>query len=143
MTVLFNTQNNTVLHFCPVVLPAGAVDMAWGSPAEASTAVFPCSAGSLHRSDPHLRLQAPPIRRAYRLHTGSPHCLLGGQYTLPACFLCIFRVHMTVSVKILRLGMCLCVSQAFHISSMFKSSSSDLSPTETLDSPLSPHHTVC
>ncbi|XP_019215303.1 phospholipid phosphatase 3 isoform X2 [Oreochromis niloticus] len=32
---------------------------------------------------------------------------------------------------------------AFHISAMFKSSSSDLSPTETLDSPLSPHHTVC
>ncbi|XP_037621835.1 phospholipid phosphatase 3-like isoform X1 [Sebastes umbrosus] len=32
---------------------------------------------------------------------------------------------------------------AFHISSMFKSSISDLSPTETLDSPLSPHHTVC
>uniref|UniRef100_A0A3Q2WU94 Phosphatidic acid phosphatase type 2D n=3 Tax=Haplochromini TaxID=319058 RepID=A0A3Q2WU94_HAPBU len=32
---------------------------------------------------------------------------------------------------------------AFHISAMFKSSSSDLSPTETPDSPLSPHHTVC
>uniref|UniRef100_A0AAQ4QY48 Phosphatidic acid phosphatase type 2/haloperoxidase domain-containing protein n=1 Tax=Gasterosteus aculeatus aculeatus TaxID=481459 RepID=A0AAQ4QY48_GASAC len=32
---------------------------------------------------------------------------------------------------------------AFHISPMFKSSSSDLSPTETPDSPLSPHHTVC
>lgn len=33
---------------------------------------------------------------------------------------------------------------AFHISSMFKTSTSDLSPTETLDSPLSsPHHTVC
>ncbi|GLD46010.1 phospholipid phosphatase 3-like protein, partial [Lates japonicus] len=32
---------------------------------------------------------------------------------------------------------------AFHISSMFKSSRSDLSPTETLDTPLSPHHTVC
>ncbi|XP_034392770.1 phospholipid phosphatase 3-like isoform X2 [Cyclopterus lumpus] len=32
---------------------------------------------------------------------------------------------------------------AFHISSMFKSSSTDLSPTETPDSPLSPHHTVC
>ncbi|KAM7393919.1 hypothetical protein PAMP_020755 [Pampus punctatissimus] len=32
---------------------------------------------------------------------------------------------------------------AFHISSMFKISSSDLSPTQILDSPLSPHHTVC
>ncbi|KAK2919225.1 phospholipid phosphatase 3-like isoform X1 [Channa argus] len=32
---------------------------------------------------------------------------------------------------------------AFHISAMFKSSSSDLSPTETLESPLSPHHSVC
>uniref|UniRef100_A0AAQ5WZQ0 Phosphatidic acid phosphatase type 2/haloperoxidase domain-containing protein n=1 Tax=Amphiprion ocellaris TaxID=80972 RepID=A0AAQ5WZQ0_AMPOC len=32
---------------------------------------------------------------------------------------------------------------AFHISSMFKSSSSDLSSAETPDSPLSPHHTVC
>ncbi|KAJ4921734.1 hypothetical protein JOQ06_016445 [Pogonophryne albipinna] len=32
---------------------------------------------------------------------------------------------------------------AFHISSMFKSSSSCLSPTDTLDSPLSPLHTVC
>ncbi|XP_031145079.1 phospholipid phosphatase 3-like [Sander lucioperca] len=33
---------------------------------------------------------------------------------------------------------------AFHISSMFKIESSlDLSLTETLDSPLSPHHTVC
>ncbi|KAM6940680.1 phospholipid phosphatase 3-like [Xenentodon cancila] len=32
---------------------------------------------------------------------------------------------------------------AFHISSMFKISSSDLSPTETLDSPLSPHHSIC
>ncbi|KAI4832076.1 hypothetical protein KUCAC02_015059 [Chaenocephalus aceratus] len=32
---------------------------------------------------------------------------------------------------------------AFHISSMFKSSSSCRSPTDTLDSPLSPLHTVC
>ncbi|XP_037326866.1 phospholipid phosphatase 3-like isoform X2 [Pungitius pungitius] len=32
---------------------------------------------------------------------------------------------------------------AFHISSMFKSSCADLSPTETPESPLSPHHTVC
>ncbi|KAM4584466.1 phospholipid phosphatase 3-like isoform 1-T1 [Odontesthes bonariensis] len=32
---------------------------------------------------------------------------------------------------------------AFHISSMFKNSSSDFSLTETPDSPLSPHHTVC
>ncbi|XP_017281087.1 phospholipid phosphatase 3-like [Kryptolebias marmoratus] len=32
---------------------------------------------------------------------------------------------------------------AFYISPMFKSSSSDLSPAETPDSPTSPHHTVC
>ncbi|CAG5928910.1 phospholipid phosphatase 3-like isoform 1-T1 [Menidia menidia] len=32
---------------------------------------------------------------------------------------------------------------AFHISSMFKRSGADLSEAETLDSPLSPHHTVC
>ncbi|XP_041838144.1 phospholipid phosphatase 3-like [Melanotaenia boesemani] len=32
---------------------------------------------------------------------------------------------------------------AFHISSMFKSSRSDLSPTETPDSLSPPHHTVC
>uniref|UniRef100_A0A1A8F2Q9 Phosphatidic acid phosphatase type 2/haloperoxidase domain-containing protein n=1 Tax=Nothobranchius korthausae TaxID=1143690 RepID=A0A1A8F2Q9_9TELE len=32
---------------------------------------------------------------------------------------------------------------AFFISPMFKSSSSDLSPTGTLDSSLSPHHTAC
>ncbi|XP_058495773.1 phospholipid phosphatase 3-like [Solea solea] len=32
---------------------------------------------------------------------------------------------------------------AFHISSMFKSCSPDLSPTETLNAALSPHHSVC
>ncbi|XP_071401632.1 phospholipid phosphatase 3-like [Centroberyx affinis] len=32
---------------------------------------------------------------------------------------------------------------AFHISSMFKSSSAALSPSQALDSPLSPHHTIC
>lgn len=60
------------------VLPAGPVDVAWGSAAEACNSVLPGSASNLHRSDPHLRLQAPPIRRANRLHTGSPHSLLGG-----------------------------------------------------------------
>ncbi|XP_034044938.1 phospholipid phosphatase 3-like [Thalassophryne amazonica] len=32
---------------------------------------------------------------------------------------------------------------AFHISSMFKSSRSALSPDQVVDSPLTPHHTVC
>lgn len=82
--------------------------MAWGSAAEASAAVLPGSAGGLHRSDPHLRLQAPPVRRANRLHTGSPHCLLGGQYALPACFCSAVRVHI-VGIEILWLGMCFCV----------------------------------
>lgn len=84
-----------------VVLPAGAVDMAWGSAAEAGTAVLPDSAGSLHRPDPHLRLHAPPIRRASRLHSGSPHCLLGGEYT---CWV-LFTVRMSASVNFL----CVCV----------------------------------
>lgn len=81
MTILFLALN-CIVCFCAAVLPAGAVDMAWGSAAEASDAVLPGFSGSLHRSDPHLRLPAPPIRRANGLHTGSPHCLLGGQYTL-------------------------------------------------------------
>lgn len=58
--------------------------MARCSAAEAGAAVLPGSAGGLHRSDPNLRLQAPPVRRAHRLHTGRPDCLLGGEYTLPS-----------------------------------------------------------
>lgn len=52
---------------------------------------------------------------------------------------CFFHLNLTRNIKV---HTCFCL-QAFHISSMFKSSSSDLSPTETLDTPLSPHHTVC
>lgn len=82
--------------------------MARCPPAEAGSAVFPGLAGDLHRSDPHLRLQAPPVRRADRLHTGSPDCLLGGQYTLTCLFLCISaRPHVRVCFC-LKLGMCLC-----------------------------------
>ncbi|KAF7653853.1 hypothetical protein LDENG_00077770 [Lucifuga dentata] len=32
---------------------------------------------------------------------------------------------------------------AFHISSMFKNSSPVLCPSQALDNPLSPHHSVC
>lgn len=82
--------------------------MAWGSAAEASAAVLPGSAGSLHRSDPHLRLPAPPVRCANRLHTGSPHRLLGGQYTMSACF--CSRPHVKSLLKVLRWAcFCLCV----------------------------------
>jgi len=72
--------------------------MAWGSSAEADAAVFPGPVGSLHRPDAHLRLQASPVRCADRLHTGSSYCLLGGQYTLPACFCALKHVHMSDSV---------------------------------------------
>lgn len=127
---------NIVFLGCHVVLPAGAADVARSSAAEACAAVLPGSTGGLHGADPHLRLQAPPIRRAGRLHTRSPHCLLGGEYTEPARSRpCLLRC--------VRVTMCPCVSQAFHISSMFKSSRSELSLNETLDRPLSPHHTVC
>lgn len=88
------------MFLCHVVLPAGAVDMAWGSAAEAGTAVLPGSAGSLHRADPHLGLQAPPVRRDSRLHTRSAHCLLGGEYIV-ARLLSSVRVHMSASVKFL------------------------------------------
>lgn len=84
------------INFCPVVLPAGAVDMARGSAAEAGAAVLLVSAGGLHRSDPHIRLQAPPVRRDNRLHTGSAHCLLGGQYTLVCLFFVSVCPHVSV-----------------------------------------------
>lgn len=69
---------------CFSVLPAGAVDVAGSSAAEASAAVLPGSAGHLYGAHPHLGLQAPPVRRAGRLRPRSPHCLLGGEYTEPA-----------------------------------------------------------
>lgn len=58
--------------------------MARSSTAEAHDAVLPGSAGSLHGSDPYLRLQAPPVRRADWLHTGGRHRLLGGAFDLLA-----------------------------------------------------------
>lgn len=69
-----------------LVLPAGPVNMAWGSPAEACAAVFLGPAGFLHRSDPDLRLPAPPVRRPNGLHTGRSHRLLGGEFALTARF---------------------------------------------------------
>lgn len=52
---VLQTESNPV-HFGRSVLPAGAADVGRGSPAEAGAAAFPGSAGSLHRSDPHLRI---------------------------------------------------------------------------------------
>lgn len=73
MTLLFSAT------FCHVVLPAGAADMARSSAGKAHAAVLPGSTGGLHRADPHLRLQAPPIRRASRLRTRRARRLLGGE----------------------------------------------------------------
>lgn len=96
------------MFLCPVVLPAGTVDMARGSAAEAGAAVLPGSAGSLHRPDPHLRLQAPPVRRAHRLRTGSPHRLLGGEYTFACLFVCISACsRVSVCFKVGRVFVCL------------------------------------
>lgn len=65
--------------FFPPVLPAGAVDVAGGSAAEAGAAVLPGSAGRLHRVDPHFGLQASSVRRVGGLRPRGPDCLLGGE----------------------------------------------------------------
>ena len=69
--------------------------------------------------------------------------LTGWSVYLACLFLCIKACPHVRLCLTLKLGMRLCFSQAFHISSMFKTSSSDLSLTETPESPLSPHHTLC
>lgn len=53
--------------------------MARGPAAQADATVPPGPPGGLHRSDPYLGVQAPPDGCASRIHTGGPHCLLGGQ----------------------------------------------------------------
>lgn len=79
--LLFSNVCFLFLFFCffPPVLPAGAVDMAGGSAAEAGAAVLPGSAGRLHRVDPHFGLQASSVRRAGGLRPRGPDCLLGGE----------------------------------------------------------------
>lgn len=134
-------SNELKMLFLLLVLPAGPTDVARSSAAEAAAAVHAGPPGGLHGSHPHLRPQAPPDRRADGIHTGGSHCLLGGPYTLP--FLFASSEHMSESAHV---SSCVCLfppTQAFYISPMFKSCSSELSAAETPETPLSPHHTLC
>lgn len=81
------------------VLPASAVDMARGSAAQTSTAVFPGSAGRLHWADPYLGLQASPVWCVGGLCPRSLDCLLGGKSAQEKLqktpiFYCFIRCHL-------------------------------------------------